>query len=154
MAARRHPDPRQGDLLGWEPPALVERFEERQVRAGSLRGQIARAVAATLTECALDREDIAARMTEYLGEDVSRAMLDAYASQAKEAHSISFVRLIALVEVTGDARPLQLAAEQAGRAVVEAKYVHAIRAEMIREKREALDREEKAARRAWKGGRR
>ncbi|PWR26004.1 DNA transposition protein [Zavarzinia aquatilis] len=154
MAARGHRDPRQGDLLGWEPPALVERYDERRVRAGSLRGQIARAVAETLTDSELDRDEIARRMSDYLGEDVSRSMLDAYASQAKEDHTISYVRLVALVEVTGDPRPLQLAAELTGRAVIEGRYVHAIRAEMIREKREELDREEKSARRLWKGARR
>lgn len=46
------------------------------------------------------RYEIAAKMSELLDEDVSKAMLDAYASPAREDHRVPFSRLGALVIVT------------------------------------------------------
>ncbi len=104
MAARR-PAPVQPSLLEWAPPAP---YAEQDVRAATLAGSISRAVAQTLRECTLDRTEVARRMSAFLGEPVSLAMLNAYASQAREDHSISAVRLLALMHATGDTRPLEL----------------------------------------------
>ncbi|MQT13679.1 DNA transposition protein [Segnochrobactrum spirostomi] len=154
MARRAHDD-RQGDLLAWEPPEVVERFEPTRVRAATWRDRIARTVAATLEDCALSRDEIASRMSTWLGEgeEVSRAMLDNYASQAKSEHTISFLRALALIEVTGDTRLLQLAAEPFGKAVIEERYLGAIEAEMVAERMEDLEQRLKIARRRWKGPR-
>lgn len=151
--ARRAPDDRQGDLLAWEPPEVVERFEPTRVRAATWRDRIALAVAATLESSTLSRDDIAAQMSAWLGEEVSRGMLDNYASQAKSDHTISLVRVLALIEVTGDTRLLQLAAEPFGKAVIEERYLGAIEAEMVTERMEDLEQRLKIARRRWKGAR-
>ncbi len=111
------------DLLTWEPPRIVERFEESKVRSGSHRDRIARAVAETLRSCSLSREAIAEGMADWLGEEVSRHMLDAYASQGRAEHTISYLRMLALVHVTGDLRLLQLGAELFGSSVVEDRYL-------------------------------
>lgn len=153
MTRRRLPDPAQGDLLDWRPPVVVERYDERRVRSASLRDQVARAIAVTLQECGRPRPEIAAEMSAILGEEVPVSTLDAYASQAKFEHTISYMRLVALCEVTGDTRLLQLGAERCGRAIIEERYVAAVEAEMLRDKREALEKAEKAARKRWKGGR-
>ena len=44
----------------------------------------------------LEREDIARRMADYLGEDVSSNMLNAYASESRDAHNISVIRAVAI----------------------------------------------------------
>lgn len=115
--------PQTADLLTWNPPQLVERFDEGSVRAASLRARIARAVSQTLKDCDLSREEVAAAMSEWLGEEVSLHMLQAYCSQAREEHTINFLRVVALVHVTQDARLLQLAAELFDRAVIETRWL-------------------------------
>ena len=125
--ARRRGDTRTPDLLSWEPPVaeedLVVRYDEPKVRAASLRDRIARAVAETLRDYQDSRESIAQAMSEWLGEDVSKPMLDAYASQAREGHTISYLRLLALIHVTGDTRLLQLGAELFQCAVIDDRYL-------------------------------
>lgn len=111
------------DLLSWEPAAVVERYDEERVRASSLRARIAKAVSETLKEATAPREEIAMHMSHWLGEEVSKNMLDAYASEAREEQTISFLRLLALVHVTGDVRLLQLGAEMFGHSVIDDKYL-------------------------------
>lgn len=147
------PDPRQYDLLAWDPPSVVDRYEPKRVQAASWRDRIAKAVSETLSSGMMTRDEIAERMTDWLGEEVSRAMLDNYASQAKSEHTIPFLRVMALVEVTGDTRLLQMAAEACGRAVIEERYLGAIEAEMVASKLEDLEARRRLARRRWKGAR-
>ena len=143
------------DLLSWTPPDLVERFDDRTVRAASLRDRIAHGVAQTLRDAAArgqERDAIAAAMTTWLGEEVSLHMLNAYASEAKSEHTINFLRVLALVHVTGDVRLLQMAAEMFGRAVVEERHLPWIEVGLLSEKREELDRVYEATRRAARRG--
>lgn len=119
-------DDRTGDLLSWEPPEVVKRYDEQRIKTATMRARIAHAVSETLSESKLSREVIASRMSEFLGEDVSKNMLDAYASEAREDHTISYVRLLALIHVTEDVRPLQVGAEMFGHLVVDDKYMEFI----------------------------
>ncbi len=96
----------QQDLLEWA--AANAGFAEEAVRASSLSGRIARAVACVLRDCRLDRDEVAARMSAFLGERVGRSSLDQYASQARADYNISAVRLVALAHATGDTRLLGL----------------------------------------------
>jgi len=61
---------------------------------------VAQAVARILKEDDRPRIEMAASMTAILGADVSKAMLDAYASEARTTHNISLGRFLALVAVT------------------------------------------------------
>lgn len=65
-----------------------------------LDARIARTVAEILKHDDRDRSVIAAEMTVLLAEEVSKAMLDAYASPARDGHNISFARMLALVAVS------------------------------------------------------
>ncbi len=135
----RHPA--QPDLLEWQPPETVVAFEPAHVRAATVAASIARAVAATLRDCRQPRDEIAERMSAYLGERVSKAMLDAYASEARREHAIPVTRLIALMHATGDRRLLQLLAEPLGWAVIERRHLPMIKVAAIREQEDALRRE-------------
>ena len=137
------------DLLGWEPPSVVERYDEVRVRASSLRSRIAKGVAQTLKECGMPREQIADRMSAWLGEGeaVSKNMLDAYASEAREEQTISLLRLAALVHVTGDVRLLQLIAEMFGHSVIDDKYVAWVEIGQLADTRNEIDRALDAAKR-------
>lgn len=66
-----------------------------------LERQISRAVSTMLKEDPRSREVIAAEMSVLLDEEVSRHMLDAYASPAREEHKVIMSRFLALVAVTG-----------------------------------------------------
>ncbi|BAV64786.1 hypothetical protein [Sphingobium cloacae] len=62
--------------------------------------RIARTVAEALKHDDRDRKVIAAEMSVLLDEEVTKLMLDAYASQARDGHNISFARMCALIAVT------------------------------------------------------
>jgi hypothetical protein len=140
----RSPLPRQPDLLEWQPPAPTARFEERTVRAATIQGRVSMALSQAMTDCTLDRAEIAKRMGDYLGEDVSKNMLDAYASQARETHSISLPRFVAFMHATGDRRLLEMLAEIFGWAVIPRKFLPLIELSAVREREDALRRRREA----------
>ena len=140
----------QLDLLDWQPPTVTEQFDEHQVRAATLVGRIAHGVAACLRDADrrdLGREEIAVRMSSYLGERVSKAMLDAYASEARADHIISLPRLMALVHVTGDRRLLELLTEPFGWCVVPRRFLALIELAALREHEDEMKRRGDALRR-------
>lgn len=72
--------------------------------AGSLAGlerAICEMVASMLNSDGRSREVLAAEVSRLTDEDVSRAMLDAYSSPAREGHKVPMSRALALVVVTG-----------------------------------------------------
>ncbi len=87
------------------PPGQMQfRFEVPCApRDGALAGddvRTANMVASILHADPRPREIIAAEMSRLLGADVTKSMLDAYASPAREAWSISYPRMKALIAVT------------------------------------------------------
>ena len=146
----RHPG--QPDLLDWQAPEAVTRFKEEQVRAASFAARVSRAVAVALADADVDRETIAARMSTFLGERVSPAMLDAYASQAREGHRISVPRLMGLLHATRDRRLLELLAEPMGWAVIERRHLPLIEVAAIREHEDELRRRREFLMRSARSG--
>lgn len=150
---RQRGDSRTGDLLGWEPrPCEVERFPAPQIRAATIGSRIVKAMSVALKECGKTRDKVAADMSDYLGETVSKQMLDAYVSEARTTHSISFARFAALVHATGDNRLLTILPELFGFAVVEERLLPAIEDAMLIDKIERLSKQQKMARKRWSGG--
>lgn len=136
-----------------EPAAVVERYDESQVRAATLPARIARAVSATLKNFDGDRAGLAAEMSAYLGERVTENMLNQYASQANLQHAIPAHRLIALAIVAGDARLVNALLADTGLIAVAAKYEPLIDREMTREAIEKLQRKISASDAQWKASR-
>ena len=134
----RRRDPYTADLLSWQPPEPVERFEPGDVRAATLDAQLCKAMKLALD--GRDRLAVAVEMSRFLGKPVSAHMLNAYVSHGRDDHVINVVRFIALIAATGDRRPLQLLAEQFGCVVVDAKYLDVIEEVELAEKREEIDR--------------
>ena len=141
----------QHDLLTWEPPQAAMAFDEREVRGATLAARISRAVSVALRECGKPRAAIGRAMSAYLGEDVSPAMLDAYASVARDQHRISVSRFMALLHATADRRLLELLAEPMGWAVIERKHLPLIEVAAIRERQEELRRRGDALMRKARG---
>jgi hypothetical protein len=87
------------------PDQLGFTFAEPVARTGAaglagLEAMICRTVGSILNSDSRPREIIAAEMSILLDEDVSRAMLDAYASPARTDHRVPMSRFYALVLVT------------------------------------------------------
>lgn len=151
------------NLLEWQPaPPVVPSAEDvappRQPDGRDLADRITLAVAAALRDCDLPREEVARRMSAFLGERVPVSALNAYAAQGKPDHNISFVRVIALCKAIGRADLLELGAAAIGAAVVDRRYVPAIRSAISRDQArelraaaDAADRVAEAADRQWKG---
>jgi len=151
MAPRR--DHRTLDLLAWEPRSPVPEVAEDTVMAATLRGRICRLMALSIKECGKDRGTIAAEMSDYLGEPVSKDVLDKYISESSSDHNISIIRYLALVHATDDMRLLQGLSDPFEHSVIPDRFVPAIRESMIRDRIETLEHELVAAKRAWKGPR-
>lgn len=159
--ARVRGDKQTLDLLTWRPePAKVERFDPVAVRAGTIGARVSKGVSQILNDAKnreenpLSREEIAEKMTEFLGlpegEEVSAHMLNAYASGARDAHNISVVRAVALAHATNDYRLLNLLAEELDLCVIERKYEAAARAVALIEHRDDVTAEIKMLTRGWK----
>lgn len=145
----------QPSLLDWKAPEPVRRFDAARVRAATLRDQIARGIAAALKDAdsaGIVREEIAQRMSEFLGERVSLNMLNAYASQAREDHVISVTRLLALLHATRDQRLAELLVEPLGWAVIDRKFLPLVELAAVREHADELQRRAKHLRRQARHG--
>lgn len=154
-------DTRTGDLFAWVPPEIVPAVPELDIGAATLRGRLARMVALVLNECPLSREEIAASMAKFLGEEVSVHTLNQCASQAREDHTLSAIRCAALAHATGDLRVLQVLLAPLDFAAIPTRYLPAIEAEIKAERAEELARaaedmraQAHSARRQWMGARR
>lgn len=149
----RSRDTRTLDLLSWQPPeAPAVRYEEPEaVRAATLRTSFIRAMRLAEEKSGKSREQIAAEMSEYLGEDVSKPVLDQYMSEAREDYTINIVRFLAFVHVTGDFRVLSLLTEPFRLAVIDDRFLGAVEEAMCAEKIEELHERKVQARRKWRG---
>ena len=97
---------------------------------GALAGldrQICEAVGTILNSDPRRREVIAAEMSVLLDDDVSRAMLDAYSSPARESHRVSLTRFLALVQVTNRHDVLDQVLRPIGAGVLVGAEVHTAR---------------------------
>lgn len=138
MAQQRGDNMTLDILRDYSPPEIVKRYQEERVRTSTLRAKIARAVAETLHDSELSRDDLATAMSEWLGEDVTKNMLNNYASEAQEDHTIPYLRLLALIHVTGDVRLLQIGAEMFGHIVTDERFLKWVRIGMTAERRESV----------------
>jgi hypothetical protein len=134
----------QPDLLTWTPPQATMEFAEQDVRGATLAARISRAVSVALRDCGKPRAQIARAMSDYLGDQVTVPMLDAYASPARDQHRISVPRFLALVHATGDRRLLEMLAAPMGWAMIERRHLPLIEIAAIREQEDELRRRREA----------
>ena len=151
------PKPRDPNTLDmftdWQPPQVAVTLPPEVTTGGDLASQIARAVSRSLKASGMSREQIAEAMTEYLGEEVSKNMLDAYASEARESHRITLERFVALINVTGQHGLLGFVAEQFDLVVVPERYSDLIELHFIEEQERALAARKSAKLARWRAAR-
>lgn len=125
-------DPFTPDMfVDWKPPRVSVGFEPGTISGNRLSSRISRAIAKALKDCGKDRTTIAGLMSERLGQKVTVATLEAYASEAKTGNNITVERFIALVEATGKIELLGFLAEDFDMAVVPRKFENVIELALI-----------------------
>ena len=135
----------QLSLLDWTPPAAMVEFNPEDVRGATIAARLSRAVSMALKDCQAKRDEVAERMSRFLGgPPVTEAMINAYASVARVDHAISVPRFMALLHATRDRRLLQLVADEMGWAVIERRHLPLIEAAEIREQEDRLKARRKA----------
>lgn len=84
--------------------------------AGSLDidRQFREAVSLDLKGCTLSRYGVAARMSELTGQEISKAMLDAWTAESKENHRFPAIFLPAFCSATGQSGAMQLVGRASG----------------------------------------
>jgi hypothetical protein len=106
-----------------------------------LERAIAGAIGRVLKDDSRSRGEIAGAMSSLLDEDISRFMLDAYASEAREGHNVSASRFLALIAVTRRFDVLDGVLERIGARLLVGEEVHAARLGHLEAKRQQLDAE-------------
>ncbi|MDX5595293.1 hypothetical protein [Pseudovibrio sp. SPO723] len=140
-----------GDLLSWQPPKVEARFDPDRVRAASLPAKVARALSEALRTDRRSREEVAAALSDRLGEAIRRDSLDAWASEARESSNISAYRLMALVAVLNSKELLNELLTGTDMIVVDRKYRPLIERELMEEAQLRLKRMIQQADREWRG---
>ena len=81
-------------------PAVAGSFDiDRQFRA---------AISEALKRCPLSRWQVAARMSELIGQEITKSMLDSWTAESKEGHRFPAIFLPAFCEAAGCSEPLKL----------------------------------------------
>ncbi|MDX9820645.1 MAG: hypothetical protein RBT20_01825 [Syntrophales bacterium] len=93
-------------------------------------------ISAALKACPLSRYQVAARMSELVGQDVTKTMIDSWTAESKEQHRFPAVFLPAFCEVVGCSEPLKMLGRLVGVFVLPGPEV--LRAEIRRIEEEIL----------------
>lgn len=109
-----------------------------------LERQICRAVGTMLASDPRSRWEIAAKVSELLDEDVSKAMLDAYASPARDDHRVPMSRFWAIVAVTQRLDLLDPLTREIGAGLLVGEEVKTARIGHLRQHRNKIDEELRA----------
>lgn len=100
-------DNRQLSLLD----LLKEAVEEKKApREGTfdIDRPFREAISAALKGCPLSRWQVAARMSELTGTDITKSMLDSWTAESKEQHRFPAIYLPAFCEAVGSSEPLKM----------------------------------------------
>lgn len=94
---------------------LQER-EEPAKSAGSfdVDRQFRESISAALKACPYSRYQVAARMSELVGFEITKSMLDSWTAESKEQHRFPAIFLPAFCEASGSTEPIRILGRQLG----------------------------------------
>lgn len=121
----------------FEPPAPARRDAD----LAGLDRVVAASVGLALKEDARSRHEVAGAVSALLDDPVSKLMLDAYASEAREDHNISGARLLAVIAVTERFDLLDVLVRRIGAALLVGEELHAARLGHLKAQERALREE-------------
>jgi hypothetical protein len=70
--------------------------------------QFRESISGALKQCPLSRWQVAARMSELVGCEISKSMLDSWTAESKEMHRFPAIFLPAFCEAAGSSEPLKI----------------------------------------------
>jgi len=76
--------------------------------------QFREAISQALKNCPLSRWQVAARMSELTGQEITKAMLDSWTAESKEQHRFPAIFLPAFCEAVGCSEPLTMLGKLVG----------------------------------------
>lgn len=134
---RRKPCPKTLDLFA--DGLFPVQAPKEPVPAMDFNVRIAQFIGRALKETSKSRAQIAAEMSEMLGEDVSVHMLNAYSSPAREEHRISLVRFKSLARVTASVWLWEAAVEGDGLTLLQGEEALLAQIGAVEQQKKALD---------------
>lgn len=133
MSRRR--DPLTKDLFSWEPPKVAVGYSADVVGRGRLDAKIARLISHALRDAREERgqsrEDVAQKISNFLGRKVSADMLYKWTSESAEDHRIPLDAFIGLVHATGALPLLGFVPGEFGLTVIEDEYAELIEERLL-----------------------
>jgi hypothetical protein len=97
---------------------IIKNFQEENTTrpAGSfdIDRQFREAISQALKNCPLSRWQVAARMSELTGCEITKTMLDSWTAESKEAHRFPAIYLPAFCEAVGCSDPLMMLGKLVG----------------------------------------
>ena len=127
----------------WVPPRVSVGFEPGAFPGSRLASRISRAIARAMADCGKSRVEIAALMSERLGQKVTGTMLEAYASEAKTGNNITVERFVALIHATGKTELLGFLAESFDMAVIPKRFENVIELALIEDHQRMVETRKK-----------
>lgn len=113
--SRRRPDnPGQLSLLDYISQKKAESTLNNYPGSLNVQLQLKECISRMLKQCPLSRYQVAARMSELTGANVTRFMLDAWSAESKELHRFPAEFIPALCEATGSQEILELLTDRSG----------------------------------------
>lgn len=101
-------DIRQVSLFDILKNLQEEKTTNRPPGSFDIDSQFRAAISEALKGCPLSRYQVAARMSELVGSEITKAMLDSWTAESKEGHRFPAIFLPAFCEATGCSEPLKL----------------------------------------------
>lgn len=103
-------------------------------------------LSAALKRSHLSRYEVAGKMSELLGVEITKAQLDSWTAESKECHRFPFAYAAAFCVATEDRSILRLVAELCGGYFIDGEDVIRLELGKIEEQKQKLDEREKAIR--------
>lgn len=122
--------------------------QEENVSPGSLNidATLREMISHSLRKSKLDRYGVAAEMSRQIGQDISKAMLDAYSATSKGCHRLPCQFLPAFILATGDVSILAMLCQKTGGFFVPGENVLVLQLARLQEEKLELDCREKMIR--------
>jgi hypothetical protein len=137
-------DPRQASLFD-----VLKKYQEEHMSrpAGSfdIDRQLRGTVSEALKHCPLSRWQVAGRMSELTGYEITKAMLDSWTAESKEDHRFPAIFLPAFCEATGCIDPLKMMGKLVGMFILPGPEalraeIHRIEEEIIKKQKDKRNR--------------
>jgi hypothetical protein len=107
-------DSRQASLFDILKNLQEESQASRAAGSFDIDSQFRAAISEALKHCPLSRWQVAARMSELTGGEITKAMLDSWTAESKEGHRFPAIFLPAFCEAAGCNEPLKMMGRRVG----------------------------------------